>query len=439
MIRPIDITLNAAHPELPLCEATTFTGAPSSVFIRGVPKSVGNWSITAVNVSVTYPDNTTTTRAAVESAEGVWVATIPGTATSGRTPAGFRITANGIDENGAAVTGYVLGFADFAVFSFLPVPAPGETYWIFRYFDTLPTAAKKMDATIIGGVLRYFNGTTWQPFADLTNYYTKTETDEQIDRVAAYYITYNAQGANFPTRAALDNATTYYSGGVERVPTRNDYAVVMADETHDGAEWQYIYAVPEGETTGQWEPQYPIETNDYEALSNKPQINGNTLTGNKTSADLGLQAALTAQQLANIAAVPDKADASALPYALVSITYSSGVQLANRTTTKTTIAAPGSGSTTAASFTMPAPIPGKSRDFMLDLTFGADSSSEGDINLSFVEPTPAGGTAPSVVIKFGNVDDVAIGRNILLFSEVPSASASETHWLITARHEDFAP
>jgi hypothetical protein len=180
MIRPIDIKLNAAHPELPLVEATTFTGAPSSVFIRGVPKSVGNWSITAVNVAVTYPDNSTTTRAAVESAEGVWVATIPGTATSGRTTAGFRILADGIDENGAAVTGYVLGFADFSVFSFLPVPAPGETYYLLRYFDTMPTTPKKGDVAVVSGVLKYYNGTTWLPFADLTNYYTKEAVDDLL-------------------------------------------------------------------------------------------------------------------------------------------------------------------------------------------------------------------------------------------------------------------
>ena len=164
MIRPININLNAAHPELPLVEATTFTGAPSSVFIRGVPKAVGNWSITAVSVAVTYPDNTTTARAAVESAEGVWVATIPGTATSGRTEAGFRILADGIDENGAAVTGYVLGFADFSVLSFMPVPAPGGTFWYLRYFDTMPTTPKKGDVAKIDGVLKFYNGSAWEPF-----------------------------------------------------------------------------------------------------------------------------------------------------------------------------------------------------------------------------------------------------------------------------------
>ena len=258
MIRPININLNAAHPELPLVEATTFTGAPSSVFIRGVPKAVGNWSITAVNVAVTYPDNSTTTRAAVESAEGVWVATIPGTATSGRTTAGFRILADGIDENGAAVTGYVLGFADFAVLSFFPVPAPGETFFYLRYFDTMPTAAKKMDVTTIDGILKYYNGTTWLPFTDLTNYYTKAETDEAIDKIAAYYITADAQGNPFATHSALVNAQTYYSGGAVRTPTRNDYAVVSADETHDGEEWRYIYAV-DAQGVGQWEPQYAVE------------------------------------------------------------------------------------------------------------------------------------------------------------------------------------
>ena len=90
------------------------------------------------------------------------------------------------------------------------------------------------------------------------NYYTAQETDEAIDSLAAYYITSNAAGAAFPTRAALINAQTYYSGGAARTPTRNDYAVVLADETHDGAEYRYIYAVADGATTGGWQAQYPV-------------------------------------------------------------------------------------------------------------------------------------------------------------------------------------
>lgn len=91
------------------------------------------------------------------------------------------------------------------------------------------------------------------------DYYTKDETEEAIDRVAAYYITYDAAGNPFPTYAALANATTVYSGGAVRVPTRNDYCVVLADETHDNAEYRYIYAVAEGQTTGSWQPQFPVE------------------------------------------------------------------------------------------------------------------------------------------------------------------------------------
>lgn len=92
-----------------------------------------------------------------------------------------------------------------------------------------------------------------------SNYYTKAETDEQIDKLAAYYITSDVQGNPFATHAALVNAATYYSGGSVRVPTRNDYAVVLADETHGGAEYRYVYAVAEGQTTGSWQPQYPVE------------------------------------------------------------------------------------------------------------------------------------------------------------------------------------
>ena len=90
------------------------------------------------------------------------------------------------------------------------------------------------------------------------NYYTKTETDEAIDKLAAYYITSDTQGTPFATHAALVNAQTYYSGGSVRVPTRNDYAIVVADETHDNEEWRYIYAVNE-QDVGQWEPQYAVE------------------------------------------------------------------------------------------------------------------------------------------------------------------------------------
>ena len=41
-------------------------------------------------------------------------------------------------------------------------------------------------------------------------------------------------------------------------------------------------------------------TSDYDALTNKPTINDVELSGNKTSSDLGLQSALTTEQLSAV-------------------------------------------------------------------------------------------------------------------------------------------
>ena len=167
MIRPIDIRLNAAHPELKLPESVTYTGSPSTVLIRGVPPNYGRWAITAVFVAATFPDGSTTTRAAVQSANGVWVATLPATATSGRTTDGFRVIADGIDENGEAATGYILAVADFAVASLgvTPAPQPGETSWQMLYFDAVPGTLRKGDVAKVDGVLKLYNGTAWEAFA----------------------------------------------------------------------------------------------------------------------------------------------------------------------------------------------------------------------------------------------------------------------------------
>lgn len=69
----------------------------------------------------------------------------------------------------------------------------------------------------------------------------KHYVDTQINTYAAYYITRNAAGDAFATRSQLMSATTFYSGGVVRTPTRNDYCYVLADENHDNATTKYIY------------------------------------------------------------------------------------------------------------------------------------------------------------------------------------------------------
>ena len=79
----------------------------------------------------------------------------------------------------------------------------------------------------------------------------KDYVNDGINSVTAYYITKNAQGDQWATRAELFAATTFYSGWVVRVPTKNDYTIVLSDENHDNATTRYIY-------NSGWEYQYTV-------------------------------------------------------------------------------------------------------------------------------------------------------------------------------------
>lgn len=96
----------------------------------------------------------------------------------------------------------------------------------------------------------------------------KDFVNSSIENIAAYYITKDASGNPFATKAELLAATVFYSGGAVRVPTRNDYLVVLADESKTIAEtgenpttryifdngvWSYQYIVNRsGLTAAQW-------------------------------------------------------------------------------------------------------------------------------------------------------------------------------------------
>lgn len=59
----------------------------------------------------------------------------------------------------------------------------------------------------------------------------KDFVNSSINAFAAFYITRNAAGDPFRTKAELNGTSTYYSGGSVRVPTTNDYCIILADET----------------------------------------------------------------------------------------------------------------------------------------------------------------------------------------------------------------
>lgn len=91
--------------------------------------------------------------------------------------------------------------------------------------------------TTTGGKLASINTAT-----DANNIALKGFVNSSINALAAYYITKNAAGAPFATHAELAASTTVYSGGSARVPTRNDYCIVLADETNgNGDSTRYTY------------------------------------------------------------------------------------------------------------------------------------------------------------------------------------------------------
>lgn len=317
MIRIIDIRLNAAHPELPLPEATTYQGAPSTAFLRGVPKACGQWQITAVSVAVTFPDNSTTTRAAVLSAGDVWVVTIPGCAMSGRTTSGLRILADGTDENGDAVTGYVLGVADLAVATFDIAPAPGQTSYALRYFDNVPNPPHKGDVAKVDNVLKYYDGTAWQLFAAVPSPSTSAplmDGTASAGTSAAY-----ARGDHVhPTdtsrmAATATGADIPLAGGDETI---YDVMLTKADD---------IVEV-DGQTM-------PLSDGIVEVNTKIVQHADDTtihVTAAEKSTWNGKQNALTQTQLDNIAAVPNKANVADLPYSQTATTGGAFIVLSAR-------------------------------------------------------------------------------------------------------------
>ena len=124
MIGTIDVTVQAARPDLPLPPVRAFVGSPSSVRVRNVPRRIGEWDITRVFVTANYPDSTTETAECVLTG-GVWVGTVLGCSTPGTSLSGFVVTADGVDEHGSTVSGYILGVGDVIVLTREESATPG--------------------------------------------------------------------------------------------------------------------------------------------------------------------------------------------------------------------------------------------------------------------------------------------------------------------------
>lgn len=175
MIGTIDIEIQAKNPNLPLWPLRAYVNSPSSLRIRNVPKKIGQWEITSVQVNVNYPDKTLKTAQCV-LVGGVWVGTIEGSPTAGSYTNGYTVLADGIDENGNPVSGYVLGRGDVEILKEDGTPIEDPTHFV---------TDDELDAAISGKAEISDVDDVANDLTDLSNslsdYYFKTETSSAVE------------------------------------------------------------------------------------------------------------------------------------------------------------------------------------------------------------------------------------------------------------------
>lgn len=145
---------------MPLNPFTAFKNSPSSLRVLDVPKKIGLWNITSVQIQVTYPDSHIVSKECVRTGN-VWVGTLEGTSAVGSVCKGYHITASGVDEDGNEVSGYVLGAGDVVIIDLDGSIYPSESADIVRIFDSKPENPKKGDIYLDSNYLMVYDGTAW--------------------------------------------------------------------------------------------------------------------------------------------------------------------------------------------------------------------------------------------------------------------------------------
>ncbi len=172
----------------------------------------------------------------------------------------------------------------------------------------------------------------------------KAFVNSTVNNMSAFYITYTQgsateMGQAFPTQASLLNATTFYSGTQVRVPTQNDYATVLADETQPkGANGsypttRYVYQTNEVGGTypnGQWAFQYVVNNTSL------TQAQVDAINSGITAEKIFKMDTATAEKYAKPSTgIPESDLASAVQEKLNKTGGVTGVKGANETTYRT--------------------------------------------------------------------------------------------------------
>jgi len=120
-----------------------------------VPKKIGTWQITSVDVQVEYPDNTIL-REPAKLVGGVWLVTLDGATSTGISKNGYTVIANGIDENGDSVFDYILGKGDVEILNSNSIVEAGIKVNSIKIYDEKPEEPKDGDAWLEDATLVIF-------------------------------------------------------------------------------------------------------------------------------------------------------------------------------------------------------------------------------------------------------------------------------------------
>lgn len=302
MIGICDCEVQAANPNMPLYPLRAYINSPSSLRIRNVPKKIGDWNITSVQLVAAYPDNTIKT-ANCKLIGCVWVGTIAGSTVTGTSENGYTIYASGIDENGNEVSNYILGKGLIEILATDGSITPGQDTAYVHLLDTHPDRPKEGDMwPLNGGYAIWQNGQI--NMLGLTENDVRALTEPIAADVATLQNDVNGLGfevesidSKIPPQASTSNkladkafvnssvqtATANFRGNWatwddvptnandypvdyagSKTPTVNDYLVVqdasdyVGSQTLDGT-WRFKYSGVWG-TDGKngWLPEYQV-------------------------------------------------------------------------------------------------------------------------------------------------------------------------------------
>lgn len=242
MIGTIYVRCNASHPEVALPTMASFVDSPSSIRILDVPKKIGIWQITSVQVKVTFPDEQTH-EVDCRQVASAWVGTLPASTAIGESRKGFMITASGTDENGDDVQGYVLGVGDIQIIGMDGQIIISNVAHYLHFLSAEPENPEIADTYEDDGIVRLYDGNRWiqlndtreyllrSEFANLSGNFLTAESDPVFASLSSNFLTSHQSLSDY---AKTDDLTAYLplTGGCLRGSLRSDSSVTITGDVN---------------------------------------------------------------------------------------------------------------------------------------------------------------------------------------------------------------